>query len=394
MKCYKDPEGWLALENQSMLYRPRYLKLSSPFVIRHHGFLLEQLHTKSNQDKIDQAGDSFGNKGTDDGGRFHLYKGLGQHLLTNTRILDTIVRRSNIRPTDTVLEIGPGTGNLTLKLLEASHKVVVIEIDKRMPEVLHKRVATTGFGDKLTVICQDALKAEFPHFDIVVANIPYGISSPLIAKLVFGARTFRSATLLLQKEFARRLMANPGDSEFNRLAVNVKLVADVEFIMDVSKREFLPNPKVDSSVIKIHPKVEVPEVDLNEWLAFTRTCFSKKNKTLGATFKQKKKLIELMRLSSFNRVNEITVTAEDEDDETVIEQCSPSLAASSCLDLSAFREKVIGVLRSNGFEDKRPSKLSIEELLQLLSLLNQQDIHFHGTTEDKQNVEISASYDP
>ncbi|KAK8607491.1 hypothetical protein V6N13_053224 [Hibiscus sabdariffa] len=73
------------------------------------------------------------------------------------------------------------------------------------------------------------MKVEFPQFDLVVANIPYGISSPLVAKLVYGGNPFRSATLLLQKEFARRLLAKSGDSEFSRLAVNVKLVTDVEF---------------------------------------------------------------------------------------------------------------------------------------------------------------------
>lgn len=82
---------------------------------------------------------------------FQLYKSKGQHLLTNQRILDSIVRKSDIKPTDTVLEIGPGTGNLTLKLLEAANKVVAFEIDKRMVEALHKRVVERGVGDRLTV---------------------------------------------------------------------------------------------------------------------------------------------------------------------------------------------------------------------------------------------------
>ncbi|KDO71051.1 hypothetical protein CISIN_1g047897mg, partial [Citrus sinensis] len=226
-----------------------------------------------------------------------FHKSKGQHILTNQRVLDSIVRKSSINPDDTVLEIGPGTGNLTLKLLEVSKKVHAIEIDERMVEILNRRAADSGFHDRLNVISKDALKTEFPQFDLVVANIPYGISSPLVAKLVYGTKSFRSATLLLQKEFARRLLASPGDSEFNRLAVNVKLVADVEFVMDVSKRDFLPCPKVDSSVVIIRPKAEIPDVNLDEWRAFTRTCFSKKNKTLGATFKQKKKVIELLRLS-------------------------------------------------------------------------------------------------
>ncbi|CAK8539945.1 unnamed protein product [Lathyrus sativus] len=282
----------------------------------------------------------------------HFHKSKGQHILTNPRILDTIVTKSAINPTDTVLEIGPGTGNLTLKLLEASHEVIAIELDHRMVHILENRATKRGLRSKLRVITKDALRTEFPPFDLVVANIPYGISSPLIIKLIYETIPFRSATLLLQKEFARRLLANPGDSEFNRLAVNVKLLADVEFVMDVSKRDFLPPPKVDSSVVIIRPKVNVPDVNLRQWRAFTRTCFNNKNKTLGATFKSKRKVLELLE---FNNVSGLVREQDD-----------------VCL----FKEKIVGVLKKGGFDDKRPSKLSIEELLCLLSLFNEVGVYF------------------
>ncbi|PWA75343.1 18S rRNA dimethylase DIM1 [Artemisia annua] len=83
--------------------------------------------------------------------RLQLYKSKGQHLLTNPRIIDSIVRNSGVGPEDTVLEIGPGTGNLTMKLLEVAKKVVAVEVDKRMVEVLGTRVSESGFSDKLTV---------------------------------------------------------------------------------------------------------------------------------------------------------------------------------------------------------------------------------------------------
>ncbi|TYH78763.1 hypothetical protein ES332_D03G012000v1 [Gossypium tomentosum] len=333
---------------------------------------------------------------------FYLYKSKGQHLLTNTRILDAIVRRSNIKPTDTVLEIGPGTGNLTVKLLEAAEKVVAVEIDKRMVDFLHKRVAENGLQERLNVICKDAMKVEFPQFDLVVANIPYGISSPLIAKLVYGRNPFRSATLLLQKEFARRLLAEPGDSEFNRLAVNVNLVADVEFVMDVSKREFLHCPKVDSSVVIIRPKPELPDVNLNEWRAFTRTCFGKKNKTLGATFKQKKKVMQLLKLAkttSLNKENPPTgnnyecdeyYDGKYEDEDTDGEECFAS--STSDLEMNLFKEKIVGFLRKSGFEDKRPSKVSNEDLLHLLSLFNQAGIYFHDHVKPNDLGNANAAY--
>ncbi|CAI8588643.1 unnamed protein product [Vicia faba] len=295
----------------------------------------------------------------------HFHKSKGQHILTNPRILDTIVRKSAINPTDTVLEIGPGTGNLTLKLLEASHKVIAIELDHRMVHILENRATKHNFRSKLRVITKDALRTDFPPFDLVVANIPYGISSPLIIKLMYETAAFRSATLLLQKEFARRLLANPGDSEFNRLAVNVKLLADVEFVMDVSKRDFFPPPKVDSSVIIIRPKVNVPDVNLRQWRAFTRTCFNNKNKTLGAMFKSKRKVLELLE---FNNMAGLVKEQGD-----------------VCL----FKDKIVGVLREGGFDDKRPSKLSIEELLHLLGLFNEVGVYFdhHGGVMNEDDID-------
>lgn len=244
----------------------------------------------------------------------------------------------------------------------------------------------------LQVIRKDALRTEFPPFDIVVANIPYGISSPLVIKLVYGTTQFRSATLLLQKEFARRLLANPGESEYNRLAVNVKLVANVEFIMDVSKRDFVPCPKVDSSVVIIRPKAEVPDVDLNEWRAFVRTCFSNKNKTLGATFKQKRKVMELLRLaniSGFSKENVVHSNNGDCSSDTEVgaeSHYSPSLEGGTSL----LKERIAGVLKTGGFENKRPSKLSLEELLHLLSLFNQAGIFFHDSGNPRNEDSFAA----
>ncbi|KAM7516184.1 hypothetical protein LguiA_005767 [Lonicera macranthoides] len=391
-----------------MLHRPKSLSnYLSRSIIRSYYLQIQQLRAKSTH----RYNNNSQNNETDDDdethhfrtrkiretkeGYLHLYKSRGQHILTNPRVLDSIVRKSNINPTDTVLEIGPGTGNLTLKLLEVAKKVVAVEIDKRMVEILINRVKDCGLEDKLTVICKDALSTKFPDFDLVVANIPYNISSPLLAKLVFGGKRFRCATLLLQKEFARRLLAKPGDSEFNRLAVNVKLVAEVEFVMDVSKRDFLPCPRVDSSIVKIRPKDEIPDVDLDEWCAFTRTCFNKKNKTLGAMFKQKRKLMELSKLSELTRSKEESAVKlynfdciDDGDKKEEVESDEGDNYLSSGLDIgmSIFRDKIVGILKSGSFEDKRPSKLSNEELLHLLSLFNRAGIKFHD--QEKPGMQI------
>lgn len=227
------------------------------------------------------------------------------------------------------------------------------------------------------------MKAKFPKYDLVVANIPYNISSPLIAKIVFSGNFYRSATLLLQKEFAKRLLANPGDTEYNRLAVNVNLVADIEFLMNVSKREFVPCPRVDSSVVIIRPKAEIPNVDLAEWWAFTRTCFNTKNKTLGAILKQKKKLMELLQISrgtSFGSDNCYLDINNAYFDEELTESDDQIVCSTPELEIEVgfFKEKIMEILTTVGYYDKRPAKISCQELLHLLREFNHGGIYFHG----------------
>ncbi|KAJ1291044.1 hypothetical protein BS78_02G289400 [Paspalum vaginatum] len=320
-------------------------------------------------------------------GRFRLHKPRGQHLLTNPRVLDAIARRASICPGDTVLEVGPGTGNLTARLL-ASHaaRVAAVEVDPRMVEAVTARAAALGLADKLTVIAGDAVEVEFPEFDACVANIPYGISSPLIAKLLFGRYRFRTATLLLQKEFARRLVAAPGDGEYNRLAANVRLVADVRLLMEVSKRDFVPMPRVDSSLVEIRPRDAAPGVDVGEWLAFTRVCFGQKNKTLGAIFKQKRMLVELFSRSQRGQrcagggvggLVALDDASVGEDDCGKDDDGSNDRAVGFSEDeVAAFKERVAGALECAGLASTRPSKLSNDELMRLLRLFNERGVRF------------------
>lgn len=232
------------------------------------------------------------------------------------------------------------------------------------------------------VIAGDAVEVEFPEFDVCVANIPYGISSPLIAKLLFGPYRFRTATLLLQKEFARRLVATPGDGEYNRLAANVRLVADVRLLMDVSKRDFVPMPRVDSSLVEIRPRGIAPGVDVSEWLAFTRACFGQKNKTLGAIFKQKRMVMELFGRSQ--RAEEcaggVSLGALDgdsgEDDCGETDDGSNRAVGFSEEEVAAFKERVAGALDTAELAGKRPSKVSNDELKRLLRLFNKRGVRF------------------
>ena len=219
---------------------------------------------------------------------FGMQKSKGQHLLKNPMILSEIVNKSGIKSTDTILEIGPGTGNLTMLLLDAAKKVIAIELDPRMVAQLIKRVGVSPYQNKLQLIQGDVLKQKLPFFDLCVANIPYQISSPIVFKLLSHRPLFRAAILLIQREFAMRLIAKPGTEFYCRLSVNVQLLSKVEHIMKVSKKNFVPPPKVESSVVRIEPIHPLPKINFMEWDGMLRICFSRKNKTLGALFKQKK----------------------------------------------------------------------------------------------------------
>ena len=214
-----------------------------------------------------------------------LHHSLGQHLLKNPLVTQAMIEKAALRASDVVLEVGPGTGNLTLKLLEAAKRVVAVEHDPRMVVELQKRVQGTELAHKLELHHADFMKLELPFFNLCIANIPYQISSPLIFKLLAHPPKFRCAILMVQREFALRLCAKPGDELYGRLSINCRLLAKVDHLMKVSKNSFRPPPKVDSSVVRIEPLNPPPPVNFVEWDGLVRLCFNRKNKTLGAIFK-------------------------------------------------------------------------------------------------------------
>jgi len=234
-------------------------------------------------------------KGVSGGGvTFGMNKARGQHLLKNPMILKEIVSKSALKPSDIVLEIGPGTGNLTMLMLEIAKQVIAVEVDPRMVAQLLKRVGISEFQPKLKLLQGDVLKTTFPFFDICVANIPYQISSPIVFKLLAHRPVFRCAVLLVQREFAMRLVAKPGSEFYCRLSANVQLLAKCDHLMKVSKNNFTPPPKVESSVVRIEPRNPLPNINFVEWDGLLRIVFGRKNKTLGAIFKQKKILEHLL----------------------------------------------------------------------------------------------------
>ncbi|KAK9314413.1 S-adenosyl-L-methionine-dependent methyltransferase [Lipomyces starkeyi] len=216
---------------------------------------------------------------------FKMNTGLGQHMLKNPLVAKGIVDKADIKSSDVVLEVGPGTGNLTVKILEKARKVIAVEMDPRMAAEVTKRVQGKPEQKKLEVILGDVIKADLPYFDVCISNTPYQISSPLVFKLLNLPRPPRVSVLMFQREFAMRLVARPGDPLYCRLSVNVQMWATVTHIMKVGKNNFRPPPQVESSVVRIEPKNPRPPVDFEEWDGLLRICFVRKNRTISAGFK-------------------------------------------------------------------------------------------------------------
>jgi len=236
------------------------------------------------------------NKGQKSGANTNIFrfeKDYGQHILKNPGISDAIVEKAFLKPTDVVVEVGPGTGNITVRALEKAKKVIAIELDPRMGAEVTKRVQGTPLAKKLEVILGDVIKMpEMPPCDALISNTPYQISSPLIFKMLAMPNPPRVAVLMFQREFAKRLVAKPGDALYSRLSVNVNFWATCRHIMKVGKQNFKPPPKVESDVVRIEPLTGSarPNIAFEEFDGLLRIAFNRKNKTLRAGFSQKEVL--------------------------------------------------------------------------------------------------------
>ncbi|KAK6345316.1 Dimethyladenosine transferase [Orbilia javanica] len=215
---------------------------------------------------------------------FKMNKDMGQHILINPGIVERIIDKAALKQSDVVLEVGPGTGNLTMKILENARKVIAVEMDPRMAAELTKRVQGKPVERKLELMLGDVIKTELPYFDVCISNTPYQISSPLVFKLLALPTPPRMCVLMFQKEFADRLTAQPGDAFYSRLSANVQMWSKVTHVMKVGKGNFKPPPQVESAVVKIEPKVPRPTVSYEEWDGMLRIVFIRKNKTISAVF--------------------------------------------------------------------------------------------------------------
>ena len=224
--------------------------------------------------------------------KYNLYanKSLGQNFLINEEIVKGIVDAANINKEDLVIEIGPGLGTLTKYLLDTKAKVICIELDKRMMEILNDRFS---LYDNFELINEDVLKVDLENLIKenkksgvekvkIVANLPYYITTPIIMKLLEEKLDIESITVMIQKEVAERLNAIPGEKETGSITYSVHYYSNPEIIFNVPNTSFIPEPEVTSTVIKLNILKEPAVKVKNEKTLFKviKAAFMQKRKTL------------------------------------------------------------------------------------------------------------------
>lgn len=220
-------------------------------------------------------------------------KSLGQNFLIDNSVIEEIINNSNIGKEDLVIEIGPGLGVLTNRLLQEAKYVISVELDPRMVDILQDRFSSNIDNGQLEIINDDILKVDLQriieekkpsikHVKIV-ANLPYYISTPIIIKLLENRLSIDEIIVMVQKEVAERLIARTGSREAGTITYLVEYYAQAESVVKVPKESFIPSPKVESEVIKLkvrkQPKIAIED----EKLLFNiiQKSFMQRRKTLS-----------------------------------------------------------------------------------------------------------------
>ena len=203
----------------------------------------------------------------------------GQNFLVDAGIIHFQIEKAQISPSDVVLEIGSGLGNLTLCLAKLAKKVYAIEYDRTLAKFLED--ATESYSN-IEIIVGDAVKTDLPVFNKCVSNLPYQISSPITFKLL--EHTFDLAILMFQKEFAQRLFAEPGTTDYSRVTVMANLKASCTYLKTVKPNSYYPQPQVHSSIVSIQKKKETLVENHDDFRLLITLLFSNKKKIVRSVF--------------------------------------------------------------------------------------------------------------
>ncbi len=213
----------------------------------------------------------------------HAKKSLSQNFLIDGNILNKIVTAADIKENDLVYEIGPGPGALTEKLLEAKARVIAIEMDRTLAKTLNRG------QENLTVIEADCLKFNWESLSEkakVVANLPYKITTPILARLLPLYDKITTITVMVQKEVALRFIAKKDTKDYSSFTIFLQFFADAEYCFTISPNCFYPKPKISSALVKLTlkkpPNIPHPE----KFFQFVRTAFQQRRKMLRASLKK------------------------------------------------------------------------------------------------------------
>lgn len=211
---------------------------------------------------------------------------LGQNFLRDENISRKIVASLNTQPDDVVLEIGPGEAALTKYLVPQVHKLIVVDVDERVINRMQRMYP----NNEVEILHQDFLKTNFEEMLLrrnatklrIIGNIPYNITSPILFHILDNRSHVSDATVMMQKEVAKRLVAKPKTKDYGILAVFCQLFTDVELLFDVSAACFFPPPKVTSSVVRMNilDSPRYPVHDETFFRRMVRAIFGKRRKTL------------------------------------------------------------------------------------------------------------------
>jgi 16S rRNA (adenine1518-N6/adenine1519-N6)-dimethyltransferase len=211
-------------------------------------------------------------------------KKLGQNFVIDQNMVEKIVRTSNVSKDSIVLEVGPGLGSLTLALMATGAKVIAVEIDERLAELLPNTAKAKGFGEsQLIVINKDALeisKSDVNNPDVLVANLPYNVSVPVIIHILETFPSIKNYLVMVQSEVADRLAASPGSRTYGSPSVKLQWYAEVSKAGSISRNVFWPVPNVDSDLVQLHRRNNVDESIRKELFAVVDAAFSQRRKML------------------------------------------------------------------------------------------------------------------
>jgi 16S rRNA (adenine1518-N6/adenine1519-N6)-dimethyltransferase len=213
-------------------------------------------------------------------------KKFGQNFLKDAAIIHSIIQSINPLPNDLLIEIGPGLGALTKPLLEKTNRLLAIELDRDIVSWMENEYSKKN----ITIFNEDILNFNFNQFDQkirIVGNLPYNISTPILFKCIDNILNIKDLHFMLQKEVVDRMIAIPSSPEYGRLSVMLQYYFTMEHLVDVPKESFEPEPKVESSFVRLIPYEQYPFIanNIEQFARIVKEAFSQRRKTIRNTLK-------------------------------------------------------------------------------------------------------------